>query len=121
MTPNPSTPEFSTLPGMRARFDRVARQLPCNAADLKSHRAWRRKAGARLKSLTGYDTMVRCGAWPKVTDVVDCGDYIRQRVEICTEPRVIMPMFVLIPKQGSPPYPVVVAPHGHGSGGKLSP
>jgi len=121
MAQNLLTRDLGTLPGMQARFRRVARQLPCNAADLKSHRAWRRKVGARLKSLTGYDTMVRCEARPKVTDVVDCGDYIRQRVEICTEPQVIMPMFVLIPKQGSPPYPVVIAPHGHGSGGKLSP
>ena len=76
MAQNLSTRDLGMLPGMQARFRRVARQLPCNAADLKSHRAWCRKVGARLKSLTGYDTMVQCETRPKVTDVVDCGDYI---------------------------------------------
>src|SRR3989442_2242211 len=31
-----------------------------------------------------------------------------------------MPLFVLIPKKTLPPHPVVLAPHGHVSGGKLS-
>jgi dienelactone hydrolase len=57
---------------------------------------------------------------PRVTDSVDCGDYLRQRIEISTEPGVRMPLFALIPKRGAPPYPAVIAPHGHASGGKLS-
>ena len=37
-----------------------------------------------------------------------------------TEPDITMPMYVLVPKQGTPPYPVVLAPHGHGGGGKAA-
>jgi dienelactone hydrolase len=33
---------------------------------------------------------------------------------------VIMPFYVLIPRHLAPPYPAVIAPHGHSSGGKLA-
>ena len=47
-------------------------------------------------------------------------DYTRQRIVIQTEPEVDMPMYVLIPKNGQAVHPVVIAAHGHGSGGKLA-
>ena len=64
--------------------------------------------------------MVSVDLAPKVTEEVIFDDYVRQRVEIQTEPGVVMPVFVLIPRNIAPPYAAVLAPHGHGSGGKLA-
>ena len=62
--------------------------------------------------------MERAPLNPNVTEELDFGDYTRQRVEIQTEPGIIMPMYVLIPKGAQPPYPAVIAAHGHCSMGK---
>ena len=81
---------------------------------------WRRATTRKLRQLTGYDSMQAADLRPRVTGEVDCGDYRRQRVEIQTEPGVVMPCYVLIPKNIDGPRPAVLAPHGHGGGGKVS-
>lgn len=112
---------YSTHPYLQARWKAVGRQLSFTARTKTEWLAWRRKALVKLKDLTGYDTMIRTPLRPRITEERDFRTYTRQRVEIRTEPGIVSPCFVLIPKQGRPPYPAVLAPHGHGSGGKLSP
>ena len=82
-------------------------------------RAWRRRATRKLRGLLGFGTMERAPLEPKITEELEFEDYTRQRVEIQTEPGVVMPMYVLIPKEYTPPYSAVIAAHGHGSAGKL--
>ena len=103
---------------LRRRFDAVGQKLAFSARSIEEWKTWRRGLIRKLKSLTGYDTMTRCPPRPKVTEERDFDEYTRQRVEIRTEPGVIMTMYVLIPKAGRPPYAAVIAPHGHSSGGK---
>ncbi|UUZ90206.1 hypothetical protein LJK87_30080 [Paenibacillus sp. P25] len=55
---------------------------------------------------------------PVLLERTDCGDFIRERVEIRTYGQLTMPVYVLIPKQGQGPYPAAVALHGHGYGGR---
>lgn len=55
---------------------------------------------------------------PVTLEEHDAGDYIRKRVVLQTEPQLEMPVYVLIPKNVKPPYPAVVACHGHGYGSK---
>jgi len=107
-------------PHLRRRWEAVGRKLAFNARTRDEWRAWRRKTCRRLRQLIGYDTMERAPLEPRVTDRTDRGDHWLHRVEIQTEPGVLMPMFVLLPKQGEPPYPAVLAPHGHGGGGKVA-
>jgi len=57
---------------------------------------------------------------PRVTEATDCGDHWRRRLEVFTEPEVLVGLYVLTPKISSAPYRVVIAPHGHVSGGKAS-
>jgi len=120
-TQTTASTRYMTHPYLRKRWDAVGRKLAFAAKNRDEWSAWRRKTLRKLKALTGYDTMVACPLNPKITEEKDFGDYLRQRVEIETEPGVIMPCYVLIPKTGAPPYPAVIAPHGHGSGGKYSP
>jgi hypothetical protein len=106
---------------LRNRFDAVGRKLAFTATSKSGWEDWRQAAIARLAELTGYDTMERCPLNATITEEVELDDHIRQRVEIETEPGVIMPFYVLIPTSGSAPYKAVLAPHGHSSGGKYSP
>lgn len=55
---------------------------------------------------------------PTVTDEVDCGDHIRQRVIYDSSPGVTVPAFLLVPKDLEPKEkrPALLASHGHGNG-----
>jgi dienelactone hydrolase len=64
--------------------------------------------------------MLSCPLNATITETKEFKDYTRERVEIETEPNVLMPIYVLIPKTGTAPYPAVIAPHGHSSGGKAA-
>jgi dienelactone hydrolase len=112
--------DYSILPYMRRRWNVVGRKLAFNATTEMQWRTWRRKTCTKLRELIGYDTFRRAPLKPRLTEERDCGDYIRQRVEIQTEPGIVMPMFVLVPRNTHPPYRVVLAPHGHCGGGKVA-
>jgi dienelactone hydrolase len=55
---------------------------------------------------------------PLQVETVDKGDYIREKVIITTAPHTRMPVYLLRPKHGTPPFPLVLAFHGHGYGVK---
>jgi dienelactone hydrolase len=111
---------YTVQPYMRDRFDKVGRELRFAGATPEEVRAWQRRAWRKLGQIIGLHTMQHCPLRPKVTERVDCGDHIRERVELQVEPKIIMPVYVLIPKAGEPPYPVMLNPHGHGGGGKAA-
>jgi len=111
---------FTTEQSLNQRFERVARNLACDTSSLAAFQAWRERAIIVLRSLVGYDTFRPVSLEPHITEEIEFPDFIRQRVELQVEPDVWMPLYVLIPRQGTPPYPAVIAPHGHGSGGKYS-
>ncbi|HOX06995.1 MAG TPA: alpha/beta hydrolase family protein [Planctomycetota bacterium] len=117
---SPSQKLFSTHPHLRARWDAVGRKLAFDCRTRQAHRAWRRRTVRKLRELLGLDTMTPTALRPRVTEERDCGSHVRQRVEIRTEPGVVMPMYVLIPKAGRGPFPAVIAAHGHGGGGKVA-
>jgi dienelactone hydrolase len=109
-----------THPYLQERWARVGRKLEF-ACDSRSEVAgWRSRTVRKLKTLIGYQSFRTADLAPRITDETVCDGYVRQRVEIQTEPGVIMPMYVLIPSDVAGPYPVVLAPHGHCSGGKLA-
>jgi len=111
---------FQTQTYFQNRWRKVGRKLAFSAGSPAEWARWRQRTVKKLQGLTGYDTMATTALRPKVTEERDLGDYLRQRVEICTEPGVVMPLYVLIPKGAAPPFPAVLAPHGHASGGKLA-
>jgi dienelactone hydrolase len=55
---------------------------------------------------------------PIVLERKDCGEYIRERIEIGTYDDLRMPIYVLIPKRAPRQLPVVLALHGHGYGSR---
>lgn len=111
---------FTVEPYLQQRWRRVGRAFAFKAKDLAGAKRWRRTAVARLKAITGYDTMIRGPLRPRITETVACDGYTRQRIEIETEPGIVMPFYALIPP-GPGPFPAVLCPHGHDSGGKYCP
>jgi len=106
---------------MLNRWNSVGRKLEFSARTKKEWQKWRKETTKKLKELTGYDTMIKTNPEPEITEIRIFPTYTRQHVRIFTEPQVIMPFYVLIPRNGTAPYPAVITLHGHGSGGKLSP
>ena len=113
-TPTP----LSMVPYMRNRFDSLGRKLRFAGSTASDVGAWRKAARKKLRDLIGLDTMTTCPMKPRVTERADCGDYIRERIEITVEPRVVMPVYMLIPKAGTRPFATILCPHGHGFGAK---
>lgn len=113
-------PSFRTHPAMQHRWDALGRKMAFQAKTIAEWKRWRTRLIRKLKQLIGYDTMERCPLRARITGEVDCPDHVRQRVEITTSPGVLMPLYVLIPKSAQAPYPAVLTPHGHSSGGKVA-
>ncbi len=114
---------YTTMEYLMARYDAVSRQMGFRATTLGEHRHWQHELRARLRQITGVDTMILCPLQPKVTERIECESYLRERVLLQTEPGVIMPTYVFIPAAIEPGErrPTVIAPHGHSSGGKYAP
>lgn len=111
---------FSSEAYLRGRFQASARSLGFRAATVEAHAVWRQDLRGRLRELLGLHRLVPTAPHPRVTETVQCAGYRRERVEIDTEPGVTMPLYVLIPDGLTAPVPGLLAPHGHGSGGKLA-
>lgn len=94
--------------------------MAVNVTSIDAWRFWRTELLAKLEELTGYATMLRTDLNALITEERTFDGYIRQRVEISTEPGVIMPFYVLIPTTGPGPFPALLTPHGHSSGGKYA-
>ena len=118
--PPVSPNKFQTIPYLARRFAQEKKQLAFTATSLAEWKIWHARLRAKLKQLTGYNDLLPAPLKARVTETVDCGDYLRQRVEIQTEPGLFMPLFVLVPHRRKPPYPPVIAAHGHCSAGKLA-
>lgn len=111
---------FSLSEYFNQRWERIGRRSSLRAGTMAELLTWRDTTRATLRQLIGYDTFQAAPLLPRITEEREYPDYIRQRVELQTEPGVVMPLYVLIPRQGKATYPAVIAPHGHGSGGKYA-
>lgn len=103
------------------RLRLFGRQLGYSSESKEDHVVWAQELRGTLRQITGMDTMLPTASQPEITEREDKGDYTQERLVITTEPSVQMPVYVLKPKHATGQLPVVLAPHGHGSGGKLAP
>jgi dienelactone hydrolase len=79
---------------------------------------WQAQTRAVLGNAMGFQALPRSDRPPELIETVDKGDYIREKILLYTTPHSAMPVYVLIPKIGQRPLPVVLAVHGHGYGVK---
>ena len=120
MMADPEPERFTLSEYFNQRWERIGRRLALKVGTMPEFLTWCDTTLTTLRQLIGYDTFQAAPLLPRITEVREFPDYIRQRVELQTEPGVVMPIYVLIPRQGKETYPAVIAPHGHGSGGKYA-
>ena len=80
--------------------------------------AWQTQVRPALMETLGFQAWSPTDPEAEVIEQIDKGDYIREKLVIRTSPHSLMPVYLLIPKEGLRPLPVVVAFHGHGYGVK---
>jgi dienelactone hydrolase len=105
---------------LQNRFKKVSRQMGYKARTAAEHKKWAKALRAKLKELTGFDSMIKTPAKAVVTESVKKEGYTRHRMEMQTEPGIVMPFYALVP-EGKGPFGVVICAHGHASGGKYAP
>lgn len=71
-----------------------------------------------LNEVVGFQLLPPAELGPEKIEQVDRGDYVREKILLHTSPHTLMPVYVLMPKGGKRPLPVVLAFHGHGYGVK---
>ncbi len=77
---------------------------------------WQAELRAKVATLLGGFSAPRGDLAPQVLATAEKDGYTQQKVELTSEPGVRFPVYVLTPSTGEPPFPVVIALHGHGSG-----
>lgn len=88
---------------------------------LEELRAWQDRFRTTLIRLLGIRPE-RAGLCLECQDGVDCGSYVRRRVQYQTEPDVCVPAYLLVPKRipAGRRLPGLLCLHGHGHFGKDS-
>lgn len=112
----------TTEPYLLARFDRAGRTMRLRAQSAAELQIWQAELRAKLQTIAGIDTMERCPLAPESGASEQMDGYTRQWIAIETEPGVRMPLYMLVPDgivRGER-RPVMLAPHGHSSGGKYA-
>jgi len=115
-----SMEKYMAAPYLEKLFDRQKRPLSFNARNEKEFNQWKQKTRKKLKQLIGYSKFEKTNPAPKINEIVEFENFVRIHMEIKTEPEIVMPFYVLKPKDNKKKYPAIIAVHGHGSGGKYA-
>jgi dienelactone hydrolase len=108
---------FSDWAYWRLHHEAVVDSDPC-PIDLTSVDEWRVRVRERVVTLLGPAP----DAVPldiETTEIVECGEYRRERLVFDTEAAMSVPAFLLVPHARREPGPAVLAIHGHGAGKSL--
>jgi dienelactone hydrolase len=79
---------------------------------------WQFSTREALSETIGFQNLPQAPLDPQILEVVDKGDYVREKILLRTSPWTLMPVYILKPKGVHGPLPAVIAFHGHGYGVK---
>jgi dienelactone hydrolase len=88
------------------------------AQTIDEARLWQASTHAALSQTIGFQNLEHVDLEARTIEVVDKGDYTREKVLLRTSPWTLMPAYLLLPKNRPGPLPVVIAFAGHGYGAK---
>lgn len=120
MPGGPPREYFAARASLRRRWRALDRRDALRASCAAEVGAWQRRTRRLLARLIGCDAPRPAALAPSCGPSEPTDGFTRQRVVIATEARALMPLFVLRPAAGKPPFPAVIACHGHGMGGKAA-
>jgi len=113
---------YTSLKYLYSLHDKNYRSAGLIATTLNEYESWKNEVRKKLFVITGMNYMSKCELSPQLIESIQLDGYTRNKVIIQTEPGVWMPLYVLIPDdlKAEEKRPCVIAPHGHGSGGKYA-
>lgn len=114
---------YTSLESMKERYNRQKRSCTFQADNLLDFAQWKKSTRTKLRKLTGLQKLRTCELKPRLLETEKCSTdgYIREKWLIQTEKNVYMPFYLLKPlDDNTRKRPVMIATHGHGSGGKLA-
>jgi dienelactone hydrolase len=79
---------------------------------------WQAEVRHNLNDAVGFQLLPTGSSEPLVIENTDRGDHTRQKILLYTSENTLMPVYLLLPKEKKPPFPVIIAFHGHGYGVK---
>jgi dienelactone hydrolase len=101
------------------RFERVGRRLGVRGETAAELHTWQAELRAALAQCLGMQHFEHCPLRVESRGREHLDDHVREDLVLETEPGVWMPFYLLLPLEAREPRPGVLAPHGHGSAGKL--
>ncbi|MEF3306507.1 alpha/beta hydrolase family protein [Paenibacillus sp. GYB003] len=80
---------------------------------------WRREFRLKLRELLGMRHIeAPADLRPACEETEELDAYTLEKWHIATEPGIVIPFYLLLPRGKPGPFPLVIAPHGHGRRGK---
>lgn len=110
---------FTNQTALNRRFEARARQHKFQGSTLADLARWQTESRELLRDILGLSLMEAAAPRPRLrSSHRDEAGLTREEWLIQVEPDVWMPFTLLVPDGIETPVPLVIAPHGHGSGGK---
>lgn len=113
---------YTSLNSMKERYDREKKKCTFGAQTLIEYGQWKKGTRSKLRKLIGLNHFEKCDFEAQLLEreEVSQENFSREKWIIQTEIGIWMPFYLLKPKITVPKNPVIIAIHGHGSGGKLA-
>ena len=92
------------------------RPFACRARSRVQLEAWQRSFRSHLRSLLGLDKITErglCDLFSHQIGQEELDDHVREEWSIQSEPGFELTFYLLRPRNGQSPFPVVLTPHGH--------
>ena len=107
---------FRPLAALHQRYRTTSPALGFAAQRREEWTAWREALRPELRRLLGLESEVRCALEAETLEVVSAGGLVREKVVFQSTPYASVPAYLLLPTEGPPRRPAVIALHGHGGG-----
>ena len=113
---------FTTRERLAGLYSKKSEKYKLKANNILEYDLWKAELRIKLKDILGMNSMVTCDLTPQIVESEIFSGYRRDKVIIQTEPGIWMPLYILIPNGicQAEKRPCVIAPHGHGGGGKYA-
>ena len=115
---NKEIPELQPVHGLFSMYHPETAPYRFQATNPQEAAAWQATTRAALAEAVGFHDLPAVDFEAQRLEVIDKGDYIREKWLLRTWEQARMPFYLLIPKNAQPPYRLALALHGHGYGVK---
>ncbi len=111
-------PELQPAYGLWRRYDPSSAPLRFQARTVAQAKEWQKRVRPLLLETIGFSDLPAAPLNPVLIERVDRADFIREKWLLQVWQGALMPVYLLLPRSGKPPFPTVLTFAGHGYGVK---